>query len=196
MREWLRANGGPPALVIVGVPLLFAFWPLGAAFIVVGFALSLYRWERFPVRIARKRPNESASVGERRELLSLAEAVRTELETCRYRMVRAEHDHVGWYAEQRLPADAYAKWAPALVTADQTEVNEALRGFYVWANEMNHHMSRVATEEWNAVGREIPSTSSPLLGADTVSPMREGISRVENAQERLGDLIKRLAMPV
>ena len=48
-------------------------------------------------------------------------------------------------------------------------------------------MARIAAAEYNAVGGEL------LLGADTVVPAREEISRVTNAQEHVNALIKRLS---
>jgi hypothetical protein len=193
MRQWIKA-GGAAALVIAGIPVLIGSRVVGAVLIGLGLALGLALWlqesDRVPFRVVPK--DRAAADNERRELLSLAQVVRTELETCRYRLVRAEKDHVGWDAERSLPAEAYnTRWAPALVTADQTVVNEALSGFYVWANEMNHHMSRVAAAEWNTVGAV--ASNELLLGAETVVPAREGISRVTNAQEQLDALIKRLA---
>jgi hypothetical protein len=57
VREWLKANGGPPALVVVGIGLLLAFWPLGALFIISGVLLWLNEWSRFPWHVVRKTPS-------------------------------------------------------------------------------------------------------------------------------------------
>lgn len=47
--EW-----GPAASVIVGIGLLFAFWPLGVVFMVSGALLWLNEWSRFPWQVVRK----------------------------------------------------------------------------------------------------------------------------------------------
>src|ERR1700737_2768213 len=136
IRAWLKANGGPPALVVVGIGLLFAFWPVGVAFVVVGGSMWLYGWRRFPITVSRRR-----GTTERRELLGLAQAVKTELETCRYRLSAAKQKRRGWPEARSLPAETHnSRWTPSPVTAEQVEVNDALRRFYTWADEMNHHM--------------------------------------------------------
>jgi hypothetical protein len=139
IRDWLKANGGPPALVVVGTGLVFAFWPVGVAFMVAGMGTWLYQWDRFPISVIRR--SRAHRVTERRELLGLAQAVKTELETCRYRLNRAKQERHGWSLERNLPAQTYnLRWTPSLATADQVAVNDALRGFYVWADEMNHQI--------------------------------------------------------
>ncbi|MDX6436774.1 MAG: hypothetical protein QOK34_1608 [Gaiellaceae bacterium] len=45
MGTWLKANGGPPALVIVGVGLIFGWAPLGIAVTIVGAGMWLYAHE-------------------------------------------------------------------------------------------------------------------------------------------------------
>jgi hypothetical protein len=54
VREWLKANGGPPALIIVGIGLLFGFWPLGAALIVLGALMWLNTSPRVPWKLVRE----------------------------------------------------------------------------------------------------------------------------------------------
>jgi hypothetical protein len=186
MSEWLKQNGGPPALVIVGIPLLFAFWPVGAAFMVVGLALWAYGQERFPLLVVRKGR-------ERRELLGLAQELRTELETDRSRLSEAKRDRRGWFSERNLRAEVFnTRWTPSRVTADQVAINDALRGFYVWADEMNHRMSRRASNEVMAVGRVLEGKSLDLDDAD-LAELDEGLSRIKNAHDRLDALVKRLA---
>ena len=71
IQEWLKANGGFPAVVVVGVGLAFAYGPLGAAMIVVGLLGWMYSWSRFPVTVGRRHPQ--GSVDSRRELLGQRE---------------------------------------------------------------------------------------------------------------------------
>jgi hypothetical protein len=134
IREWLKANGGFPAFVVVGVGLAFAYWPLGLALIAIGLLGWLYTWPRFPWTIGRRHSEVSSDA--RRELLGLAQAVTTELETCRYRLAEAKSNQLGWLPERQLPAETYnVRWTPSLLTADEVTVNDSLRAFYVWADE-------------------------------------------------------------
>jgi hypothetical protein len=191
MREWLKANGGPPAVVVLGVVLLFTFWPLGVVILCVGFALWLYRWERFPINVSRRRPSPVETT-ERRELLGLAQAMTTELETCRYRLSEAKQRRRGWLSGRNLPAETYnTRWTTSLATADQVAVNNALRGFYIWADHMNSQMLRRAQNEASAVG-EVLFGKSLALGDEDVTELDEGISRIKNAQEKLAALTSEL----
>jgi hypothetical protein len=61
VREWLKANGGPPAIVIIGVGLYFGWHILGIAVVVIGAAMWLYSWQRFPFKIVRKQGAGSAA---------------------------------------------------------------------------------------------------------------------------------------
>lgn len=187
IREWGKANGGPPAVVVVGIGLVFAFWPLGVAFLALGLEMWIYRWERFPISVSRKRREHEAT--ERRELLGLAQAAKTELETCRYRLSEAKRERRGWVIERNLPAETYnARWTSSLATADQVAINDALRGFYVWADEMNHRMSRRSWAEVDAIGGELRGKGLDLDDED-VAELDEGLSRIGSAQEHLEKLI-------
>jgi hypothetical protein len=153
--------------------------------------LWLYRLERFPLKIVRK-----AAVAEtdddRRELLGLAQAVSTELETCRYRLSDAKRERRGWFSERSLPAEMYnMRWTPALVTADQVAINDALRGFYVWTDEINHRIDRRGWAEVNAIGSVLRDKSLDL-DDDDLAEVDEGLNRIKNAQDLLTALIERL----
>src|SRR5438105_3515990 len=55
MREWLKANGGPPAIILVGlasIPLNSKL--LGVSLIVIGALYWIYRASWFPFTIAKK----------------------------------------------------------------------------------------------------------------------------------------------
>jgi len=129
---------------------------------------------------------------ERRELRGLAQALRTELETCRYRLESARNDRHGWTSDKRLPSEQYSAWARSAITADETNVNRALEGFYVWADQTNHAMCDRETVEVAGVTQTF-SISMLDLSDDDISEMGEGLSRIKNAQEHLGQLIERLA---
>jgi hypothetical protein len=196
MSEWIKAVGGPVGLIFVGLTLLggaltfVVFW-LGLGLIAVGLALWLYRLERFPITVSL-RGTERLSTGDRRTLLSLAQAVETELETCRYRLHEAKGDRRGWFSERNLPAETYnTRWTPSLVTADQVSINDALRAFYVWADEANHKMSRRASNEVLAIGGVLEGKSLDLDDGD-VGELDDGLSRIRNAQEHLTKLTERL----
>jgi hypothetical protein len=190
IREWLKANGGAPAVVVVGIALVFAFWPLGVVVIVVGSAMWLYGWERFPLTVSRRRQVPD----DRRELRGLAQAVSQELETCRYRLSKAMTDRRGWFVERQLPAETHnTRWTPSLATADEVHVNDALRGFYVWADEMNASMSDRASAEVIYVGSVVPADRKTLdLDDEDLAELGEGLSRIRNAQDVLAELISRL----
>lgn len=191
IREWLKANGGAPAVVVLGVGLVFAFPPLGIGVIAVGLLMWIYGWERFPFTVSRRaRANDGH---DRRELLGLAQAVSSELETCRYRLSEAKAERKGWFVERQLPAGTYnTRWTPSLSTADEVSVNDALRGFYVWADEMNGKMSRRAVAEFNSVGTVGFDGKTLTLDDNDLSELDEGLSRIENAQDLLAALTKRL----
>jgi hypothetical protein len=56
MGEWLKQNGGPPAIVVVGAGLVFAFWPVGVALIVVGVLMYLSAASWFPWEVVAAHP--------------------------------------------------------------------------------------------------------------------------------------------
>jgi hypothetical protein len=198
MAQWLKAIGGPVGLIVLGVTVLgsvlaFVILPLGLVLIVAGVLLGLNKWDRIPYHVARK--DRGAADAERRELLSGAHAVSTELETCRYRLSEAKRDRRGWSSERNLPAEAVnTRWSQSPVAADEIGVTEALRGFYVWADQMNHRMSRRASAEFNAIGSVLRGKSLDLDDDDLVE-LDEGLSRIKNAQEHLEKLIARLGRP-
>jgi hypothetical protein len=57
MRIWLKANGGPPAVVLVGAGLLALYRPLGIAVIVIGALMWAYSFkpiqQRIPFQVVR-----------------------------------------------------------------------------------------------------------------------------------------------
>jgi hypothetical protein len=61
VREWLKANGGPPGLIMAGIGLFFAFWPVGAAFVALGVLMWLNASTWFPWKIAREYDAEDRS---------------------------------------------------------------------------------------------------------------------------------------
>lgn len=73
MREWLKANGGPPGLIVVGGGLSFAFWPLGVAVVALGIAMWLNTWDRVPLVIVSRR---SAKATAQSDAAIVAEAKR------------------------------------------------------------------------------------------------------------------------
>lgn len=190
---WLKANGGFPALVLSGIPLCFAFLPLGVGFIAVGVLGWLMSRSWFPFTIIHKRG--SLTTDSRRNLLSLAQAVTTELETCRYRLEEAKSLGRTWLPAQQLPAAAHnEQWTPSPLTADEVGINDALRSFYVWADQLNWKFSARAAEEEHAVGLEFTGKGRTLDEAD-LAELDEGIGRVQNAQALLAALIARLSAP-
>ncbi len=54
MAEWLKANGGPPGAAIVGIGLLFAFWPLGVVFLTLALLLWANGSRRVPYKVVRE----------------------------------------------------------------------------------------------------------------------------------------------
>jgi hypothetical protein len=184
-QEWLKANGGPPALVIVGIGLSFASLAVGLGFIVVGLLGWLYAWDRFPLTLVRR---ESHPPNERRELLGLVQAVTTELETCRYRLAEAKTTKQGWLRDRQLPAETFnAGWTPSLLTADRITVNDALRGFYVWADELNGQLAARADAEATAIGMEFRGKGR-ALDSDDLEQLDEGLNRIQTAQAALMDV--------
>lgn len=163
-------------LCAAGLCLFGALWAFGA-------------WAA--LRRAWMRPEQ-----ERRELLTMAQKTKTELETCRYRLSEAKTEQRGWFQERQLPADIYnAQWASSPLTADEVAINEALRGFYVWADEMNGKMSRRAAAEYSAVGTVQFDEQPTDLDAEAIAELDEGLGRVKNALEHLEPLIQRLTRP-
>jgi len=190
IQEWLKANGGFPAVVVVGVGLAIAYWPLGLAVIAIGLFGWLYTWPRFPLTIGRR--YSEISSGARRELLGLTQAVTTELETCRYRLAEAKSNQIGWLPDRQLPAETYnLRWTPSVLTADEVTVNDALRAFYVWADELNGKLAARAAAEAKAIGLEFHGQGRDL-DADDLRELDEGLRRVANAQSHLQSLTSRL----
>jgi hypothetical protein len=102
------------------------------------------------------------------------------METCRYRLTEARGKRSGWTAEQCLPAARYHAWSESVLTVDEVDVNAALEGFYVWADQENGRMAERerSSEDSSGVSR---FAFNVLLGKE----LQEGISRVTNAQEHL-----------
>lgn len=125
----------------------------------------------------------------------MAQEVLTELETCRYRLSEAKKDRRGWFVERQLPAQTYnTRWTQSLTTADEVRVNSALRAFYVWADEMNGKMSKRAANEFSAIGSvvDIGEPTLHLVLDEDLAELDEGLSRIKNAQDALGELTMRL----
>jgi hypothetical protein len=160
----------------------------GAAAIVTLWGPSRRLVKRIPYRISR---TDRAAADEQSELLGLAQAVLGELETCRYRLAKAKKQGQGWFVERQLPAETHHRWTQSLSTAHEVDVNDALRGFYVWADEINATMSARASAETMSVGGLV-RPKALALDDDDVTELDEGLSRIKNAQEHLGELIKRL----
>jgi len=130
-----------------------------------------------------------------RELLHLARLLRTELETCESRIQAARRTGRGWTSDRALPAHRFSSWSESLATASETDANEALSRFYVWADTMNHRMrEREANEERN-VGRAL-SLNQPglnLSGSDQ-NDLMLGISLIHAADGALeASIAKRTA---
>jgi hypothetical protein len=193
IKQWSKANGGPLAPVVIGLGLLWVFWPLGAAFIVVGVASWIYSAERFPFRITRKQGPITRQQGppDRRELLQRAQAVVTELETCRLRIGEAKAQREAWPMDRQLPAETYnTRWTPSLATADQLQINETLRAFYVWADHMNGKLGARVQREETAIGWEFHGPGR-ALGEEDLQELNEGLGRISAALGLLNWLIDR-----
>jgi hypothetical protein len=147
--------------------------------------------------------NENATEGvawdaeqERRELLRVAQKTETELETCRRRLSKAMTKRRGWHRERQLPAEIYnTQWTASPNAADEVAINEALRDFYVWTDEMNGKMARRGAAEYSAVGTVQVDLPTLDLDDDVISELDEGFRRVASAQEALAGLIERLRSP-
>jgi hypothetical protein len=70
-------------------------------------------------------------------------------------------------------------------------INDALRGFYVWADEANHRIDQRGWNEVNSIGSVLRGKSLDLDDAD-LAELDEGISRISNAHTLLDALVKRL----
>jgi hypothetical protein len=194
---WQKIRAGlPAALILGGIPLLFGSKLAGGVLIAIGIVFGLLVWLHSSGRISYeiRRSGSTTEDADRRELLSLAQAVAIELETCRIRLARANEEHTGWFNGQGLPAETFnSRWTRSAVTADQTEVNASLQAFYTFADDLNHRMVHVVAAQFNAIGHIYQGGEQPLLGWETIEPAREGIKRVTEAQEQISGLIARLA---
>ena len=192
MRTWLKANGGPPALIIVGLGFVFLFWPLGAGFLAVGSAMWLYSWKGYPFTISRRATVALPPPDTRRlELLRQAHAVLTELETARYQLEEAKEKRRGWHATDALPTAKFAEWRADQATATQGGVFAALRGTYIWMERMNVAMAKRERTETNAVGTVTRFVTGLGLHTYDIKHIDEGLSRIQNAKEHLDRLVTR-----
>jgi hypothetical protein len=55
MSQWLKANGGPPAVIILGIGFLFGNVYFGVVVMAIGVLLWCYHANWFPIVIQRKR---------------------------------------------------------------------------------------------------------------------------------------------
>jgi hypothetical protein len=189
--QWIKAVGGPLGVAITAALLWFVVRPLAIAVIVLGLGYGLYRWPRFPFTISRRRSVEAHN--ERRELLGLAQAVKTELETCQHRLYEAKYERHGWYQGRRLPAETYnSRWNASPITADEVAANDALRNFYIWADDMNAKMSERAAAEYRAIGTIMVGKTLTLDDED-LAELKEGGRKIANARAELNALIRRLS---
>ncbi len=92
-----------------------------------------------------------------------------------------------------LPAAKFDLWQNSSLTGDETKVIDALRGYYVWANNMNLEMQEREDTENNSVGQIFDSPPKTLdLDDKDVAALDEGMSRIENAHMCLQTLIAAL----
>jgi hypothetical protein len=93
--------------------------------------------------------NQREREARRLELLRLAQEIRTELETARYQLDKAQTQRQGWHIDDMLPAEKFDAWQKSSVTGEQTDVFEALRGYYIWSHRMNMAMQTRQRNEYN-----------------------------------------------
>jgi hypothetical protein len=115
----------------------------------------------------------------------------TELETCRLRIAQAVEQREAWSIDRQLPAETYnTRWTPSLATADQLQINETLRDFYVWADHMNGKLGARVQREETAVGWEFHGPGR-ALGEEDLQELDEGLARISAALGLLKWLIAR-----
>jgi len=83
------------------------------------------------------------------------------------------------------------RWAPSLLTADKIAVNEALRDFYVLADQLNGQLRAHAGSEGAAIGFILRGRGRPLDGQD-IAGLDEALTQNAAAQAVVRELAGKL----